>query len=156
MPYRRKTALKEGFASAFEKDIWDDAKQRGIEIEYEPFTFHFRRLVKGTECTNDGCTGKATKRARYTPDFRINNQGTYIESKGRFTADNRAAMESFIHCHPGVDLRFIFERDNWMTNKHVYKYSDWCKKLGLKFSVGRAIPSSWVDTDKVGSVVLDS
>lgn len=84
---------------------------------------------------------------RYTPDLKIKSNGIYIELKGKFDAANRSAMEDFLGGSPGIDLRFVFMRDNWITGKHKSKYSDWCKKLGVQYYIGERIPDVWVQKE---------
>lgn len=86
---------------------------------------------------------------RYTPDIRIKASGVWVEAKGKFTPENRAKMEDFLEGHPEIDLRFLFMRDNWITKNHKSKYSDWCKKLGVKYAIGIRVPDEWVEVPEV-------
>lgn len=110
-------------------------------FEYEPKTFEYVRPVRGARC--DKCDAKSCSVLRkYTPDLRI--AGFYVEIKGKFTGENRAKMEDFLRGHPEVDLRFLFQRDNWLTGKHKSRYSDWARRLGVKWAVGTKVPEEWL------------
>lgn len=137
---------RSGHASTFEDTIIQDLKDRGIEYEYEPETFKYDRKVRGATCAECGSKVVFVSR-RYTPDIRLKAGGVWVEAKGKFTPENRAKMEDFFHGHPEIDLRFLFMRDNWLTNKHKTKYSDWAKKLGIKYAIGTSVPQEWVDVE---------
>lgn len=130
--------------SWFEDDIIEDLENRGIEYEYEPETFLYQRPVRSASCGGCGSNDVSVQR-RYTPDILLTTVNVYVEAKGKFTSENRAKMEDFLRGDPGVDLRFIFQRDNWITKKHKSKYSDWCKKLGVKYAIGERVPEEWTD-----------
>lgn len=131
-------------ASKFEDTIIQDLKDRGIEYEYEPETFEYLRGVRGAYCAQCGSKVVRVKR-RYTPDLRLGS--VWVEAKGKFSPENRSKMEDFLEGHPEIDLRFLFMRDNWLTNKHKTKYSDWAKKLGIKYAIGTSVPQEWVDVE---------
>lgn len=130
-------------ASKFEDTIIQDLKDRGIAYEYEPKTFSYTRPVHRGRCTV--CESKSCVVERsYTPDIFLLLSKTWVEAKGKFTPENRGKMEDFLKGNPGIDLRFLFQRDNWLTGKHKHKYSDWAKKQGVKYAVGTSIPEEWV------------
>lgn len=129
--------------SGLEDKVIKDLEDRGVKYEYEPDTFDYQQRVRRGVCGE--CGGKEVFQVRrYTPDLRIGN-ALYIEIKGKLTSDIRSRMESFLRGHPGFDLRFLFQRDNWITKAHKSKYSDWATRLGVKFYVGDSIPKEWVD-----------
>ena len=80
--------------------------------------------------------------ANYLTDFRLPN-GIYLEVKGFFKSSDRTKMESVIFEHPELDIRMVFQRDNWVTKLKKQKYSDWCKKRSIKYCVG-AVPTEWM------------
>lgn len=135
---RRGPDLKSGL----ENKIYYNALKRGIKLEYEPETFEYERRVVGGKC-RDCASRNVARRARYTPDFRIDGP-VYIEAKGKLDAATRGKMDDFIRSRPDVNLRFIFGRDNWCTKKHQRRYSDWCNERGIKWHVGEEIPEDWV------------
>lgn len=131
------------YASGLEKKIFDDLDKRGIKYEYEPETFRYQRPVRRATCL--GCGGGAISiQRRYTPDAKVEGSW-YLEVKGKFDSENRSAMEDFLGGSPGIELRFIFQRDNWITSKQKSKYSDWAKKVGVKFHIGEGVPEEWLE-----------
>lgn len=87
------------------------------------------------------------KKRRYIPDFVISlqkNAGTpgkvpkqdkiYIETKGKFTADDRHKMQMVLTQNPDVNLTIVFQN----ANKKIHKlskttYGDWCTKHNIKW-----------------------
>lgn len=67
----------------------------------------------------------------------------YLEAKGYFKASDRKKILAVIASNPGIDLRIIFQRDNYLTKAKSSRYSDWCEKNGIKFAVGR-VPKEWL------------
>jgi hypothetical protein len=133
------------YRSGYEDKIIKDLEERKIEYAYEPKTFVYQRPVRRALC--DTCGGGAVSVSRrYTPDILLKAKDIYVEAKGKFTSENRSAMEDFLGGSPGIDLRFMFMRDNFITAKHKSKYSDWCIKLGVKYHIGDKVPQEWVST----------
>lgn len=142
---RRKGSLH---ASTYEDNIIKDLEDRGVAYEYEPRSFKYTRPVHRGRCTV--CESKSVVVERsYTPDIRLLLSDTWIEAKGKFTPENRGKMEDFLRGNPEIDLRFLFQRDNWITKNHKSKYSDWCKKLGVKYAIGIRVPDEWVEVPEV-------
>ena len=133
--------MKIDFASHFEEEIYGKLKKADVCVEYEPETLDYKRRTRKTYCGDYG-SKKTFKKARYTPDFRIGTR-IYIEAKGYFKPEKRAAMEDFLRSNPDVDLRFVFGADNWLTSKRVTKYSDWAKSLKVKYAI-KEVPESWI------------
>lgn len=130
------------YRSKLEERICDDLDKRGVRYKYEPDTFYYEFPMRRGRCAI--CSSSiCVQRRSYTPDVKIGS--TYIEIKGKFTPQNRSAMEAFLRGHPEIDLRFIFQRDNWITKKHKSRYSDWCRKHNIVFHVGTSIPEEWVN-----------
>lgn len=143
---RRPRGSKPLHASYLEDRVLADLTERGVEYEYEPKTFKYERKVRGAYCARCASKDVLVSR-RYTPDIKLAINGIWVEVKGKFTAENRGKMEDFRRSYPDLDLRFIFQRDNWITKKHKSKYSDWCEKLGLKWTVGDRVPDSWLNEE---------
>ena len=70
----------------------------------------------------------------YLPDFFLPND-IIIEYKGYFKASDRTKHLAIKREHPDLDIRFVFERDNYINKKSKTKYSDWCNKHGFKYLV---------------------
>lgn len=139
----KRNALKGRFASIFEKVIWDDAKERGIEITYEPESFQYeKRPPRGAKCGDCG-SSKVSVPGSYTPDFKVQGR-FFVEAKGYLNAPKRTLMEAFRKSNPELDLRFLFAQDNWLTHKKKTKYTDWAKQIGVKSAVGNKIPEEWL------------
>lgn len=84
----------------------------------------------------------------YLPDFEIskdNNDVMFIECKGYFTPSDRKKLLFVRESNPFIDLRIVFQYDNWMTKKRKKRYSDWCKDHGFKYHVGASLPKEWLE-----------
>lgn len=85
--------------------------------------------------------------AWYTPDFVLTKKdGTdlIIETKGFFKPSDRRKMTAIKAAHPELDIRIVFQRDNYLTKSKKAKYTDWAKKNGFPCHVGEEIPDSWL------------
>ena len=112
------------FKSRFEEWISYQLEQAGIAYEYELETYTY------------------TQTRRYTPDFFIPN-GVIIEAKGKFTSDDRRKHLAIKQHYPELDIRFVFQRNNWLRKGSKTKYSDWAKKHDYEFSIGE-VPRKWL------------
>jgi len=142
----RRYAKAAGLRSGFEHAIAKDLDARGIKYEYEPNTFVYEFPLRASKCSECG-SKRVSRSSRYTPDFNC-TPGGYIEAKGRLTSANRTRLAAYAK---SVDLqgkgnppiRILFASDNWLTKKHLARYSDWARKEGFEYSVGKTIPVSW-------------
>lgn len=85
---------------------------------------------------------------KYLPDFEFEKSDgeiMYVECKGYFTSLDRKKMLYVKQSNPGIDLRIVFEYNNWMTKKKKKRYSDWCELNGFKYHVGASLPKAWLD-----------
>lgn len=130
-----------GKRSGFEQTVCSDLDRRGIKYQYEPDKLRYFRIVKGAKCGDCGGV-TVTRPAVYTPDLKFNN-GTYCEIKGRLTSENRTRLLDFRKYSYAIIVRFLFQRDNWLTSKKRQRYSDWAKKHGFEYSVGKSVPEVW-------------
>lgn len=128
-PYSKKqVAAKYGFRSGLEMDIDESLKQQGIDGEYEQ---HIIEYVK-----------PETKH-KYHPDFKLPN-GIYVETKGRFLADDRKKHLLIKKQHPELDIRFLFQNSKSKISKgSKTSYADWCDKYGFKYA-DKIIPADWL------------
>lgn len=78
---------------------------------------------------------------KYTPDWYWDNNGkTYaIEAKGFLRIEDREKILAFVNQYPEVQFHLILQKDNSLYAGSKYKYSDWCKKNNISYSV-RTIP----------------
>ena len=115
------------FRSGFEKKIYDSATDAGFKLDFE----------------RKDSTLRYTRIATYLPDFTLGN-GILVETKGRFTAADRAKMLNVRKQNPGVDIRFVFQRsNNRLTRSPNSKtYIDWCEQHGFQWAQGE-IPEEW-------------
>lgn len=130
---QQQVGLMYGFRSGLENTIANQLMDLGINYTYE--------------CTKLGFVQPAKKRT-YTPDFKLtkkDGQIMFIETKGRFTREDRQKMELLKDQYPDMDIRLLF---NNSRNK-IYKgakstYADWCNKVGFKYA-DKTIPQEWLD-----------
>jgi len=130
------------YRSGLEKRVCDDLKNRGIKFYYEPYQLNYTKEVKQGFCPECG-SKLMLKCHQYTPDVVLSN-GIHVEIKGKFTGEMRTKMIAVQECNPDVDIRILFQADNWLTKKKATKYSDWCKRNGFIYHVGEKVPSDWV------------
>lgn len=81
----------------------------------------------------------------YTPDWKIERKDGshfFVESKGWWKSQERTKLLKTLKEHPELDIRMLFQYDNKLNKGSKSRYSDWCKKHGIKYSVG-SIPEDW-------------
>lgn len=130
------------YRSKFEKGLATSLHHRHVKFEYEGEFINYAESIHAAICNE--CNGtNIAKLRRYLPDFYIPKTNIYIEAKGRFTGDARTKMLAVVTTNPNIDLRMVFQRDDWFNKKHATRYSDWCKKHNIEYAVGE-IPDEWV------------
>lgn len=133
------------YKSDFEHRIAISLANRGVPIRYEEEQLSYEKGVYRGVCNDCGSKDVVSVRS-YTPDWTLPN-GILVESKGKFTPQNRSLMLDVIKSNPDRDIRMVFQADNWLTRKKKTKYSDWCKQHDIKCAVGD-IPDEWLQEDK--------
>lgn len=88
----------------------------------------------------------------YEPDYVIKTKSgkeIYIECKGWFRPADRKKMVFVKNSHPELDIRFVFQYDNYLTSKKkrtgkrdAMTYTKWATKNGFPYAVGK-IPLDW-------------
>lgn len=70
-----------------------------------------------------------------------------MEYKGKLDRDVREKMALAIEQNPELDIRFVFMRDNKIAKNSKTRYSDWCRKRGIKYAVSEDghIPQEWLE-----------
>jgi len=128
-PYSKKAvAAKYGFRSGLEMDIDASLKDQGIDGEYEQ---HIIEYIK-----------PETKH-KYHPDFKLPN-GIFVETKGRFLADDRKKHILIKKQYPELDIRFLFQNSKTKISKgSKTSYADWCVKHGFQYA-DKIIPEDWL------------
>lgn len=119
----RSAVPKDGKRSTLEADLCQWMREEGLAFEYEPDGSQLSYLLT------------------YQPDFRLPN-GVLVEAKGYFDSADQTKMRRVKQAHPEVDIRFVFPRDNRIPRTKMY-YSDWCRKNGFTYHIGRTIPKEW-------------
>ncbi len=117
-----------GYRSGLEKKINDFLESVGIEPKYESIKIPYR----------------VEKDCKYTPDFPVSPH-IYIETKGRFMAEDRVKHLLLKEQYPEYDFRFVFTN----SKAKLYKgsktsYADWCEKHGFKYA-DKVIPQEWIE-----------
>ena len=134
------------YRSGFEKKFAKWLTENKIKFEYEKNKLLYRHKIFQGQCGH--CNSKDVYVNKdYLPDFVLKN-GIFLELKGKFTSQMRTKMKEVFDANPGIDLRMVFMYDNWLTKKHTMRYSDWCKKNGIKYHVVKdkhkpTIPKTW-------------
>lgn len=130
----RSVAVKLGFRSGFEKDIYGQIERKGIKPLYE--TEKIKYVIPESTHT-------------YTPDFLLPN-GIIVETKGRFTLEDRKKHILIKSQHPEKDIRLLFQNSNAkLTKGSKTTYAQWCVKNGFQYA-DKLIPSSWFNESTEG------
>ena len=115
--------------------------KHGVKFIYEAMELRYTQPVRSGECLACG-SGDVVKHRIYTPDFFFPEHNITVETKGKFDAPGRAIIQNVMDSHPDLDLRIVFQRDNYLTKMKRMKYSRWCELRGLTYAVGN-IPIEW-------------
>jgi len=126
--------LKHGYRSGLEEAINKQLEEARVCFTYEDDVIHYN---------------KPASSHKYTPDFTlIKGEGApeiYIETKGRFTIEDRKKHLLIKEQHPYVDLRFVFTNpNNRISKKSKTTYAMWCDKHGFKYA-HKTIPQEWLN-----------
>jgi hypothetical protein len=125
-PKIRKQALSAGYRSGLEQDNARHLEAHKCNYDYEKHVINY-----------------IPKPKRYTPDFLLDN-GIFVETKGRFTASDRAKHILVKEQHPNLDIRFVFTNPNQRISKRSKTtYADWCDKHGFKYAHA-LVPVEWI------------
>ena len=123
-----KAARKYGYKSGLEKTVADQIKKRGLHVKYEDPSSRISFTQPAIDRT-------------YTPDFILPN-GIVVETKGRFTLDDRK-KHLWIQKQTDHDIRFVFSNSKAKIRKgSKTSYADWCTKHGFLYA-DKLIPEDW-------------
>lgn len=117
--------------SGFEERVGDYFKHHNIPVEYEPDKIKY--------------TLPETKHT-YTPDWKI-RENVYIETKGKFTAEDRKKLLAVKQQHPNVVIYLLFQRAyNKLSPKSKTTYADWAEKNGFEWADynEHEVPEKWL------------
>ena len=128
--------------SKFERRIAKELDDAGCDYTYETYSYEYDEPLRKNLARCADCDGTNLLRTGwYTPDFFLDN-GTIIETKGRFTASDRRKMVA-IKEHHDIDIKMLFMRDNRIHKNSSTFYSDWCMTNGYDFAIGH-VPKEWM------------
>lgn len=127
---RKQVGIKYGFRSGLEEKVAKQLTDAGVSFKYEEFII--------------GYTVPARK-AKYTPDFMLLDNGIIVETKGRFLVADRQKHLMVKEQHPDLDIRFVFSNSRARISKaSTTTYAEWCDKHGFKYA-DKFIPQEWID-----------
>ena len=117
-----------GYRSGLENKVDSALSEQSISFEYE---------VTQIEYIKPQTTHK------YTVDFTLPN-GILIETKGRWTTEDRKKHLLIKDQHPELDIRFVFQNPNGKIRKgSKTSYADYCDKHGILWA-DKEIPKEWL------------
>ena len=124
--------LREGYRSGLEEVVAAALKERGFKNVYETLKIHYV---------------KPARESTYTPDFPLPN-GIVVETKGRFTTEDRQKHKWIKEQHPDLDVRFVFSNSrNKLSKKSKTTYADWCNQYNFQYH-DKVIPDDWLKEPK--------
>lgn len=83
----------------------------------------------------------------YLTDFKLMDNGIYIETKGYLMSEDQRKYRAVKEQHPEIDLRFVFQKVNGKVQGSQMTCADWCRKYGFQYAEG-AVPQEWIDERK--------
>lgn len=126
--FTRRAATRTGkFKSALEAGVAGMLEKRtGAPAVYEPKSFAY------------------TIDAKYTPDFLLPD-GSYLETKGYFPAEDRRKMVNVKRCNPGVTIRICLSAPNAKISKgSKTTLAEWCVRQGFDWCTPSTVPEEWL------------
>ena len=130
---RRRHAIANGYRSGLEETVSRQIADAGLPVVYEP---------KADKVSYTWPERQST----YLPDFKLPKQGGFffVETKGRWTVDDRQKHLLIKEQHPDIDIRFVFSNQNAPLYKgSPNRYCDWCDKHGFVYA-NKTIPPEWL------------
>lgn len=131
------------FRSTFEETIATQLDELGIYWEFEEVTIAYLEPVSNAICIDCG-SKQVVKDRKYLTDFYLPDYDMYIEPKGKLDVAGRKKFQAIKRQYPDLDLRFVFQYDNWLTKKHGARYSQWAKRNNYLFSINK-ISEEWFE-----------
>ena len=124
----RSNAIKYGYRSGFEHKISEQLEELNIDPRYE------QTVVKYTV---------PERQSKYTVDFTLPN-GILVETKGRWTTEDRKKHLLVKEQHPELDIRILFQSPKTKIRKgSKTSYADFCDKHGIQWAEKKS-PESWL------------
>jgi hypothetical protein len=135
----RSNAIKHGYRSGLEQTVLKSLQDRKCNAQYECLKIEWEELNYRT----------------YTPDFLLPN-GILIETKGRFTTEDRKKHLEIQKQHPTLDIRFVFTNSRAKIRKgSKTSYGMWCDKYGFLYA-DKDVPQEWITEKKKPAKVMPS
>jgi len=126
--------ILQGYRSGFETRIAQELRAKGVRAEFESLKIPYTQPIK---------------ERHYTPDFLLPN-GILIETKGRFTLEDRQKHQYIKQSYPHLDIRFVFQNPNQKISKNSpTSYAAWCEKQGFLYAA-KTIPDAWLTEPRNG------
>jgi len=128
---RRRHAIANGYRSGLEETISRQIADAGLPVSYEEDKIEYVW---------------PERTSKYTPDFKLPKKGGFffVETKGRWTVDDRQKHLLIKEQHPDIDIRFVFSNQNAPLYKgSPNRYCDWCEKHGFRYA-HKTIPPEWL------------
>lgn len=118
-----------GFRSGLEERVAAQLDALGVAYEYEKLKVKYIRPAS---------------EHIYTPDFQLPN-GIIVETKGRFTTQDRMKQIMIKKANPKLDIRFVFSNSKARISKASRTtYGEWARKNGFKYA-DKLIPKEWIN-----------
>jgi hypothetical protein len=129
------------YKSWLEVTVAKQLHTEGIEVVYEDprSVINFWYEIPNAFCRSCGepdCIREAT----YLPDWSPGK--VVLEAKGKLDVTQRRKFLALRKSRPDLDIRFIFQRDNWITTAKKTTYTQWAEKYGFPSCV-LTIPPTW-------------
>jgi hypothetical protein len=141
MKMRRRKPFDKTVRSGFEARIKQNLEERGINYGYESLKLRYN----ANPCPH---CGKPVTVRTYTPDFILHGRlPVVVEAKGRFTSTERTKMRAVKRDNPKIDIRFLFQRDQFIRAGSKTRYTSWAEAHGFPFAIGESIPQEWIPKD---------
>ncbi len=117
-----------GYRSGFENKVASALSEQKVKFQYEVTQIEYV---------------KPETHHKYTVDFTLPN-GILIETKGRWTLEDRKKHLLIKQQHPELDIRFVFQNPNGKIRKgSKTTYADFCDKNGILWA-DKDIPLEWL------------
>lgn len=128
-----------GYRSGLESRNAKRLDEAGTDYDYEPFKLPFTQPAKPRT---------------YTPDFVLPN-GIIIDTKGRWTTEDRQKFKMIKEQNPDLDIRMVFSNPlQKIGKKSSTTYAMVAQKIGLPWAK-EFIPQEWID-EPPNQVSLDA
>ena len=118
------------YRSGFEVDIANNLKRNKIKFSYEETVLHY--VIE----------------AKYHPDFTFkkkkSNKVMFVEAKGYLKPADRKKMIAVKRANPNIDIRILFQQDNYISKAKTTRYSEWAEKNGFPWAIGVSLPDKWL------------